>query len=126
MDSTIFRYEQLKDPSTEIRLVILEPAESAYDEIKCRLEIIDIDDAVYEALSYSWGNAVTRAPISLNNQHFDVSPNLEGALCSLRRQSNDPSHIRKMWIDAICIDQHNNVERSSQVQRMNSIYMSAN
>ena len=126
MDSTIFRYEQLKNPSTEIRLAILEPAETAYDEIKCRLEIIDIDDAVYEALSYSWGNAVTRVPISLNNQHFDVSPNLEGALCSLRRQSNDPSHIRKMWIDAICIDQHNNVERSSQVQRMNSIYMSAN
>ena len=126
MDSTIFRYEQLKDLSTEIRLVILEPAESGYDEIKCRLEIIDIDDAVYEALSYSWGNAVTRVPISLNNQRFDVTPNLEGALRSLRRQSNDPSHIRKMWIDAICIDQHNNVERNSQVQRMNSIYMSAN
>jgi hypothetical protein len=117
MVSSLFRYKQLKDPSRDIRLVILEPAVSVYDEIKCRLENIDIDDAVYKALSYSWGDSATRLPISLNDQRFDVTPNIEGALCSLRRQSNDPSHIRKMWIDAMCIDQSNKYERNRQVDQ---------
>ena len=34
-------------------------------------------------------------------------------------------HDRLFWIDAICIDQHNNAQKASQVRRMDEIYANA-
>ncbi|KAH9203309.1 heterokaryon incompatibility protein-domain-containing protein, partial [Leptodontidium sp. 2 PMI_412] len=123
--SSEFHYEPLTNPSTEIRLVALGPALLDEDEIRCELETVDITSTKYEALSYAWGDATIKSPIMLCGQPFPVTTNLERALRSLRKQSNDYAHKRILWIDAICINQGNDVERSEQVQRMGSIYKSA-
>ncbi|KAK0610839.1 heterokaryon incompatibility, partial [Immersiella caudata] len=47
-----------------------------------------------------------------------VTRNCFNALKSLRR----PDTPRSLWIDAICINQHDVAERSAQVQIMNSVY----
>ena len=120
-----FQYEALARASTEIRLVVIEPALFQEDDIQCELEVVDIANAKYEALSYAWGDATSKSPISLNSKSFEVTTNLERAIRNLRIQSSDPFQKRKLWIDAICIDQGNDVERSEQVQRMSSIYRSA-
>jgi hypothetical protein len=118
------QYGPIDNRLSEIRVVILEPALSEGDEIRCRLEVTDLNTK-YEALSYTWGDATKKSPISVNGSDFEVTTNLENALRNLRRKSNDASQIRKLWIDAICIDQGNNIERSEEVQRMSSIYESA-
>ena len=87
----------------------------------------------YEALSYAWGSPIppkyinvtkkgTIERISLTRtQRLSVTQNLAEALRYLRFQDKP----RVIWIDAICVDQRNQKERSCQVQRMADIYRNA-
>lgn len=75
----------------------------------------------YEAISYTWGNSPASRIITLDNQPFKVRPNLEDALESLRLQDRK----RLIWVDAICIDQGNLLERQNQVAIMRDIYANA-
>ncbi len=119
--SSTFQYKPLVNPTTDIRLVTIEPASSDDDDIKCTLKAVTIHNARYESLSYAWGNTSIKSTINLDGKPFEVTINLEQALRSLRR----PADSRTLWIDAICIDQGNLLERSQQVQRMSSIYKTA-
>ncbi|PMD13834.1 HET-domain-containing protein [Hyaloscypha hepaticicola] len=72
----------------------------------------------YEALSYVWGDANDRKMIVLNGVVFQVTRNLYSALRHLRYTDRS----RTLWIDAICIDQGNVLERNHQVESMGNIY----
>jgi hypothetical protein len=120
-----FLYSPLLNPSTDIRLAILDPG-AEEDEIKCRI-IQGNQNSIgpYEALSYAWGDPTATLPILLDDKSFEVTRNLESALRNLRKSGDNPSQARILWIDAICIDQKNSEERRTQVQRMRSIYQFA-
>ncbi|KAH9208817.1 heterokaryon incompatibility protein-domain-containing protein [Leptodontidium sp. 2 PMI_412] len=122
-----FIYQPFTDSSRQIRLVILEPALSDEDDITCRLEVGETLGALYQSLSYVWGDPVPHSrTISLNDQPFSVTTSLYNALRNLRMITDDPTQSKAFWIDAICIDQKNDGERSEQVQKMASIYQAAN
>lgn len=77
----------------------------------------------YEALSYTWGTQDGSANIMVNDQSFPVTPNLLAALQQLRLNHGKNSESKRMlWIDAICINQSNNSEKSHQVMHMKDIY----
>ena len=61
--------------------------------------------------------------IILNQIATEVSENLYDALSYLYTRLRASGHL--IWIDALCIDQHNLAERSSQVLHMRSIYEQA-
>jgi hypothetical protein len=61
------------------------------------------------------------APIQIDRQDFEIGPNLETALRHIRHHEED----RIFWIDAICINQNDEKERSDQVQLMRQIFSSA-
>ncbi|KAI0552267.1 HET-domain-containing protein, partial [Xylaria curta] len=89
-------------------------------KIEARQFLID-DPPPYEALSYVWGSEDDKQPIQIANQAnvtLHVTRNLAVALRSLRIVDQP----RDIWVDAICIDQTNNNERSLQVERMGEIY----
>ncbi|EJT75999.1 hypothetical protein GGTG_05924 [Gaeumannomyces tritici R3-111a-1] len=67
------------------------------------------------------GNPSPGFEISLNGLRHAVTPNLYKALQCLRHQDTD----RILWIDAICIDQGNHIERGHQVGQMRLIYQNA-
>jgi hypothetical protein len=123
--ASLFQYSPLVGAS-EIRLVILEPGRDD-DPVKCRLIHVSLDEnPVYEALSYTWGDASISGPtILLNGKPFRVGTNLGNALLNLRYNDVEIGKERTLWIDAICIDQRNITERNEQVQRMKSIYSNA-
>jgi hypothetical protein len=75
----------------------------------------------FEALSYVWGDPGVTVPIGVDGCELFVTTNLESFLRRLR--SVDETRI--LWADAICIDQTNLAERSSQVNLMADIYRSA-
>lgn len=75
----------------------------------------------YEALSYNWGNMKDIAAITLNGNIFKVTTHLEVALRHLRR----PDMVRRLWVDALCINQADNDERCQQVELMRFIYRQA-
>lgn len=102
----------------EIRLLTLAPGRWK-DQIQCSLRTVSLDDnPTYEALSYVWGDASLRKWICVNNASFDVSRSLEVALRYLRHEDSE----RIMWIDAICINQSDDAEKSEQVKKMQFIY----
>ncbi|KAG8164356.1 hypothetical protein KVR01_006274 [Diaporthe batatas] len=77
----------------------------------------------YEALSYAWGFTESRNVIYVQCPDGDhrkilVTENLALALRDLRFTAAR----RRLWIDAICINQEDIKERSAQVQIMTSIY----
>ena len=117
-----YQYRPLDSSKREIRILIVHPASDPKDKIKCNLIHKRLDDAVdYCGLSYTWGNPNDRRPIWLDGVRFEVTVNLEEALRQLRQDDDD----LVLWVDAICIDQSNLAERSSQVLMMRDIYASA-
>jgi hypothetical protein len=78
----------------------------------------------FAALSYVWGDENDRRDIILNGTVFSVTTNLEIALRALAA-NNEFHDVYKIWIDALCINQADDLERASQVSKMREIYSSA-
>jgi len=87
----------------------------------CTLELVSLDASpAYAALSYVWGDETVHEDIVVNGQRKSVTYNLSRAL---REFENYGPHI--VWIDALCINQADDVEKSHQVAIMGDIYRSA-
>ncbi|KAH4040065.1 hypothetical protein HBI09_023240 [Parastagonospora nodorum] len=116
-----YQYEKLPHADS-IRLVKIF---SIHPEIACKIRVANFSDApAYEALSYCWGSPEKLVPITCDGRLFEVSPSLRDGLQQLYQYSKT-SGISWFWIDQICIDQKDGLERTHQVQLMNKIYSSS-
>ncbi|KAK5729767.1 hypothetical protein LTR17_011633 [Elasticomyces elasticus] len=89
------------------------------EPINCHLYTVELDNAgCFEALSYVWGTSIAERPVLVDGKPCAVTENLLTALVNLRRPDSD----RTLWVDSICINQKNVLERNDQVQKMGSIY----
>ncbi|KAI1129808.1 HET-domain-containing protein [Nemania abortiva] len=114
-------YSYLDQSKHQIRLLRLLPSRG-FDEIHCDLFTVSLDDPnEFEALSYVWGSEKDPIQIIIGGQIKDVTENLGLALRHLRNDEKD----RILWVDAVCINQDDQDERSSQVQLMQRIYSCA-
>ncbi len=79
----------------------------------------------FEALSYIWGSDLVTSAIEVHvGDHIcqlPITPTLETALKHLRSPHND----RTLWVDQICINQANAIEKGAQVVRMGQIFRDA-
>ncbi|KAK4204968.1 heterokaryon incompatibility protein-domain-containing protein, partial [Triangularia verruculosa] len=75
----------------------------------------------YEAISYVWGSPERQCQVLLNGTSFGVTKSLHEALRCLQLKDED----RVIWVDAICIDQSNEIERGHQVRHMSDVYKEA-
>jgi hypothetical protein len=91
---------------------------------------IGVSQLNYEALSYTWGSQNDRVAIQIvlpsppgktKTASSTIQGNLHDALKHLRNETDS----RSLWIDAICINQEDLLERSHQVGRMRDIYTHA-
>ncbi|KAI1126731.1 heterokaryon incompatibility protein-domain-containing protein [Nemania abortiva] len=110
----------LKTPFA-IRLVVVLPSTEKHSDIICKLCNSTLTTARYEALSYVWGDPSRRKPVLVNDRPFQATENLESALRNLRY----PNRHRVVWIDAMCINQNDVIERNAQVQQMGLVYKNA-
>ncbi|KAF3005261.1 hypothetical protein E8E14_006012 [Neopestalotiopsis sp. 37M] len=124
-------YQPLNPDGQEIRLIQIVPGttrgqSSRHCAISCFTETVTFDKDVdllhpYRALSYTWGDATHLVSILLDGQTFCVTENLAVALGHLAK-----SHPAcRFWIDAICIDQASESEKSKQVAIMGAIFKRA-
>jgi hypothetical protein len=117
----LYIYKKLDPQRREIRLCTLQPG-SGDDPVNCTLTTVSLDDKPrYEAVSYVWGDASMRQEIVVDSKSLLVTVNLHTALRYLRWKDRP----RVLWADAICINQQNIDERSSQVSFMDNIYREA-
>ncbi|KAN0106852.1 HET domain containing protein [Hyaloscypha variabilis] len=111
-------YKPLNAHRKEVRLLTIIPNEFAED-IHCSLARVSLDDAPsYEALSYAWGSPQCTRQIYLDEVPYAVTNNLESALRHLRYLDRP----RVLWIDALCINQRDLLERNSQITHMSDVY----
>lgn len=117
-----FRYdEELDSAAGQIRMLTIIPG-SVDEPISCILEVqLLSDNPVEETLSYVWGNQGSREEIQINSRAINVTPNLFEALRGLRHIDQP----RRIWVDALCINQANSREKSGQVRLMRRIYSTA-
>ncbi|RFU78969.1 hypothetical protein TARUN_3273 [Trichoderma arundinaceum] len=108
-DSCSSLYQQLPLREFEIRLL--------------RLDLLDIHNGStpYKALSYTWGEASVTKDIVINGIKFPVTANLYAFLENQQKEGEDV----ELWIDAICINQNDLLEKNHQIPMMNIIYAAA-
>ncbi|KAE8445966.1 hypothetical protein EG329_012605 [Mollisiaceae sp. DMI_Dod_QoI] len=115
-------YKRLDPLKNQIRLLKILPVRLVDGEeqgVECSLFVTSLDDTPkYKALSYAWGEQSNDREVVLDDRLFRVSSNLYSALWQLQSYSR----IKTFWIDALCINQNDNLERSEQVSKMRTIY----
>ncbi|KAE9369188.1 hypothetical protein N431DRAFT_427408 [Stipitochalara longipes BDJ] len=124
-----------------IRLITILPGEGSIEISFHQKAFSAAGDYGYEALSYTWGNThkleyeVEVNPNATSQRQptdndfasyperriMKVGENLYFALRDLRGEAP-----RVLWIDALCIDQENHIEKSREVTKMGNIYKFAN
>jgi len=93
-----------------------------YLPIHCSLSHSALGDPPpYQALSYTWGKAENLILITVDLRQAEVTQNLFCALKDIRKENEDVV----LWVDAICINQKDDKEKSEQVQQMREIYSKA-
>ena len=118
--------------ATSIRLVHLHPATESEELLRCSISIEDLssrETPLYEALSYEWtppfASSTQQYSLVCNKEfHLSILENLNDALRQLRPKGNN-APLRTLWVDAICINQTDDDEKSIQVGRMKEIYEQA-
>jgi hypothetical protein len=143
-------YRPLDKTRDEIRVLVLLPDETGDDEginrLRCRLEHSPVSEASFSALSYVWGpQEENRGPLKVHYPssgadlrgpplgtvegkdeadmyHTTIGSNLSWALIHIRK----PNQEVRLWIDAVCINQADDIEKSWQVGLMARIYAHAN
>lgn len=114
-------YNNLDQSKHQVRLLRLLPGHGS-KSVHCELFTISLDEpSEFEALSYVWGSTEDPVQIILGGQIKSATKNLGSALHYLRNDEKE----RVLWVDAVCINQDDLDERSSQVQLMQRIYSGA-
>jgi len=101
-----------------IRLLHLQPATGYYAPIRCTLEHVDLSPNLqFKALSYVWGDPSITLPIFVDDKPYHVTANCHAALLRLREVQEFI-----LWIDAICINQRDEDEKTIQIGMMADVY----
>ena len=129
MAHPVYQYQPLAT-ETSIRILVLHPA----DRFAAQLEVCfkhldrhapyDLDiSGHYEAVSYCWGdpNFSHSVRFSSPTSQLPITVNVDSMLRHLRK----PHKAKHLWVDALCVNQTNAEEKSSQVRSMGGIFQAA-
>ncbi|KAI4601964.1 hypothetical protein KJ359_010830 [Pestalotiopsis sp. 9143b] len=127
-EETAFAYKPLS-AEADTRIIELEPAPDASFPLRCRIADLCLsskDLVEYEALSYTWG-----APDFTETLHvvkdedktsvIKITTNLRNALQRIRLENQK----RLLWVDAVCINQQDDSDKSKQIPAMAHIFSAA-
>ncbi|KAI1744771.1 heterokaryon incompatibility protein-domain-containing protein [Xylaria scruposa] len=111
--------------SHHVRVLHLSPAKQWAKPLHGYLEVQDLNGRPhYEALSYTWidenGDTMLSERLYIGTE-WDVLPITKSCSRALRRLRLEYAD-RPIWVDSICINQLNNVEKSHQIALMKIIY----
>ena len=115
-----YQYQPITNPNS-IRILKLAPSDGT-TTLRCTLEEVSLDSTPqYKALSYTWGTQASSKHMYYDGKILLVTENCEEILLHLR----SATETVVLWIDAICINQRSEAERTQQIQLMGDIYKKA-
>ncbi|OAQ61466.1 heterokaryon incompatibility protein (HET) domain-containing protein [Pochonia chlamydosporia 170] len=113
-------YKKLDTSKDQIRLIRF--LRNGNTPLEFSLETVSKDDKIeYYCLSYTWGDSTTTWPIIVDDARVSVTENLGMAL----QRINDEECVHLLWVDALCINQQDNIEKRQQLPLMGGIYSNA-
>ena len=118
----VYLQAPIKKELREIRILTLAPG--TYDDTlqgSFEVESLDYDDIHYTAFSYTWSGPISERTIQVGEVPLRITENLAAAL----RHFRGPVRPKKIWVDAICINQSDDEEKGFQVALMGDIYRNA-
>ncbi len=124
LDTPLNQYEyQPIDPKDEMRiLILLPPASPDETELHCEIATATLSEKpFYEAVSYCWGDEGFQETLHVSDGILAITENLAAGL----RRFQLKDRARKLWVDALCINQHDDKEKWHQVALMARIYRNA-
>lgn len=115
-----FEYEELLSDD-HIRIIELLPGAKG-DTIQCNLtlELRQDTENTYDAISYVWGNPNDTVEIICCDRILSITTSLGDALRTIRSKAS-----RRLWADAICINQKSSKEKNHQVKQIGQVYENA-
>ncbi|KAH7131235.1 heterokaryon incompatibility protein-domain-containing protein, partial [Dactylonectria macrodidyma] len=121
-----YRYEPLQAEDA-IRLISLDPA--ADDTTPPSCSIIQRQHSTqnfkYHAVSYAWGKREFSRTLEIrcdgDTSYLRITHNVDALLRRLRRRKKR----RYLWVDAICLDQNDETEKTQQIPVMGRIFEEA-
>lgn len=119
-DTKPYQFLPLDRTREEIRLLKLEPG-SGDEMLRCTLEHAFLDSPslpLYETISYVCGCQNDKGIILLHGHEVPTLKTSEAALRCMRLIDKP----RMLWIDSVCINQHDDQEKGHQVGMMYKIY----
>lgn len=117
----LYSYETVPLEAGQIRKLLLLPARSLSDPLNASLFADAPGGEPYEALSYTWESETKPCTMNIGSAALPIGKNLDAALRHFRL----PDRSRMLWVDAICINQEDDIERTAQVAMMAKIYRRA-
>ena len=119
--SKLYKSLELSTSNRSIRLLRLDHDRSFNAPLTGKLQVVSLKRSPsFTALSYVWGTFSSPSDtIRCNGVAINISTSCRDALREIRRQSE--SRVT-LWVDSICINQVDMVERSSQIRLMGEVY----
>lgn len=116
----LFDTFQLPQGKRSIRVVRLNDQSPIGLGVELELRVVDFDavSVDYTALSYMWGDPKQTACVLIDNYPMEITRNL----CAFLSEMQSQRRCEWFWIDALCINQTDDEEKSHQVQMMGEIY----
>ncbi|KAI0901070.1 heterokaryon incompatibility protein-domain-containing protein [Annulohypoxylon nitens] len=117
-----FKYVPLPNHA-HTRVLDLQPAIDPDTPLHASLRYVNLDsDLLFDAVSYTWGEPIFNEEIIIDQiSSIKITANLRDGLVSFRL----PTEVRRLWVDAICINQTDDHEKARQIPRMSQIYRGA-
>ncbi|KAI8680368.1 HET domain-containing protein [Fusarium keratoplasticum] len=119
-------YRRIQSAAGDIRILIVQPGQ-LQDPLTCHLEVarLSLDQGSkpenppsYEAISYCWGDPTPCKPCDLDG----ISVKIPVSASEVIHRFRLPDAPRRIWIDALCINQQDITERGEQVSLMGAVY----
>jgi hypothetical protein len=109
-------YQNLPSDEDTIRLLVLQPIQDSEDEIECKAKLSN--EPRYEALSYTWGDALPVRDILVYNHAVSIRVNLHDCSLRIRHRRN----VRTLYVDALCVNHEHGHEKGYQAKLMLLMY----
>ncbi|KAH6860661.1 heterokaryon incompatibility protein-domain-containing protein [Alternaria rosae] len=117
--SPVSPYESKALANNEIRLLKIAYIDGII-QLKSRRHVL-AQDLDYDAISYVWGSAPATETVLYNGKPLIITPTALEMLHYLHGYQRNTKK-RRIWIDAICINQDDKKEKSNQISLMRDIY----
>ena len=117
-----YKWDPLPESNTWIRILTLEPGEGQ-QQLKGSLQSVLLEKGIdYSATSYCVGPTETPHEIRLRKADEHYSLPITASLFAMLQRFRSRTDQRRLWIDAISIDQTNGEEKADQIMLMQKVY----